>query len=102
MKELTKADFAAEVLESGEPVLVDFWAPWCGPCKMMGPVLEELSSEYAGKVKFCKVNVDNEGALAEEYGIISIPSIMLFKNGEIVKTSIGAVPKSKIEEMLKD
>ena len=94
MKELTKADFAAEVLKEMEEHE--------HPCKMMGPVLEELSSEYAGKVKFCKVNVDNEGALAEEYGIISIPSIMLFKNGEIVKTSIGAVPKSKIEEMLKD
>ena len=88
MKELTKADFAAEVLESSEPVLVDFWASWCGPCKMMAPVLEELEKEYEGKVKFCKVNVDDEAALAEEY--------------RIMKTSVGAVPKPKIEEMLKD
>jgi len=102
MKELNKANFSAEVLESAEPVLVDFWAPWCGPCRMMGPILEELSEEYEGKVKFCKVNVDDEGELAQEYNIVSIPSIMLFKNGEIVNRSVGAVPKPKIAEMLND
>ena len=102
MKELNKANFATEVLESAEPVLVDFWAPWCGPCRMMGPILEELSEEYEGKVKFCKVNVDDEGELAQEYNIVSIPSIMLFKNGEVVNRSIGAVPKPKIQEMLND
>lgn len=102
MKELNKTTFAAEVLESENPVLVDFWAPWCGPCRMMGPILEELAEEYEGKVSFFKVNVDDESELAQKYGVMSIPSIMLFKNGEVVKTSVGAVPKPKIEEMLND
>lgn len=94
--------FAAEVLDNANPVLVDFWAPWCGPCRMMGPVLEELAGEYEGKVEFCKVNVDDEGELAEKYGVVSIPSIMLFKNGEVVNRSVGAVPKAKIAEMLSE
>lgn len=102
MKELTKANFNEEVLKSSEPVLVDFWAPWCGPCRMMGPILDELSVEYEGKVKFCKVNVDDEGELAAEYKIMSIPSIMLFKDGQVVKTSVGAVPKPKLVEMLSE
>ena len=102
MKELNKMTFAAEVLDNANPVLVDFWAPWCGPCRMMGPVLEELAGEYEGKVEFCKVNVDDEGELAEKYGVVSIPSIMLFKNGEVVNRSVGAVPKAKIAEMLSE
>ena len=101
MKELNKSNFSSEVLENKNPVLVDFWAPWCGPCRMMGPILEELEGEYEGKVSFCKVNVDDEGELAQKYNVMSIPSIMLFKNGEVVKTSVGYIPKEKIVELLK-
>lgn len=100
MKDLNKMTFASEVLDNSNPVIVDFWAPWCGPCRMMGPVLEELSKEYEGKVEFFKVNVDDEAELAEKYNVVSIPSIMLFKKGEVVDRSVGAVPKSKIEEMI--
>ncbi len=97
----TGENFENEVLKSEGLVLVDFWAPWCGPCRMLGPILEELEEEMGEKVKVCKVNVDEEGALAQKYGIVSIPAVFLFKGGEVVETMIGLQPKESFEDALK-
>ncbi|MDZ7264532.1 MAG: thioredoxin [candidate division KSB1 bacterium] len=101
---VTKANFESEVLNSELPVLIDFWAVWCGPCKMIAPIVEELATEYAGKIKVAKCDVDSEQALAIQYGIRSIPTILIFKQGEVVEQIVGAFPKphlkNKIEKVL--
>ena len=99
---VTRENFETEVIKSDVPVIIDFWAEWCVPCKMISPVLEEISREYDGKVKIAKVNVDEAGELASEYNIISIPTLMVFNNGEPVKQQVGAVSKQVIEGMFKE
>ncbi len=96
----TEETFHEEVLQSDVPVLVDFYADWCGPCKMMSPIIDELSQDFEGKVKIGKVNTDNNRKLTEKYNIMSIPAMYIFKNGEVADQIIGAVPKSVLEEKL--
>ena len=98
--ELNDDNFSAEVLESGEPVLVDFWAPWCGPCRQLLPVVEELAAENEGSVKIRKVNVDEAGQTAQQYGISSIPTLLLFKGGEVQQRIVGVKPKGELQELL--
>jgi thioredoxin 1 len=90
---VTEANFNAEVLQSKTPVLVDFWAEWCGPCRAVAPILEEISTEYAGKIKIVKLNTDENSAISIKYGITSIPAMFVFVDGQVVKTIIGAKPK---------
>jgi thioredoxin 1 len=97
---VSDANFESEVLKSSEPVVVDFWAEWCGPCKMIAPALEEIAGSLAGKVKIVKLNVDENPATASKYGIMSIPTLMLFKNGELASRQIGAAPKAKLEQWI--
>jgi thioredoxin 1 len=98
---LTDGNFKEEVLESSTPVLVDFWAEWCGPCRVIAPAIEELAEAYDGKVKIGKLNVDEQSNIAGQYGIRSIPTLLFFQNGEVVDQVVGAVPKSAIESKLK-
>ncbi len=98
---VTDDSFQKEVLESTEPTLVDFWASWCGPCKMIGPIFEELSNQYAGQVKFAKVNVDENPKTPATYGVRGIPTIIMFKGGKIVDQIVGAVPKGQLEGLIK-
>jgi thioredoxin 1 len=97
---LTAANFAADVLKSSTPVLVDFWAEWCGPCKMIAPVLDELANEFGGKIKIGKVNIDNEQSLATEYGVRAIPTLLLFKGGQVTEQIVGARSKRDLKASL--
>ena len=94
------ANFQSEVLESDVPVVVDFWAEWCGPCKMIAPSLEEISAEMEGKVKIAKLNIDENQNIAMKYGVRSIPTLILFKNGEPAATQVGAAPKGKLVDWI--
>lgn len=98
--ELTDSSFQTEVIDSKSAYLVDFWAPWCGPCRLIAPIVEELSNDYAGKLKVGKVNVDDNQAVASEYGISSIPTILIFKDGELKDRIVGALPKAQIKQYI--
>ena len=98
----TQNDFDEIVLGSDLPVLVDYWAEWCGPCKALAPILNELAEEYDGEVKFVKLNVDDNKTVAQKYGIRGIPTMMIFKDGDVKETMVGALPKSKIVEFIDD
>jgi thioredoxin 1 len=98
---VNKTSFDNEVIKSDKVVITDFWAPWCVPCKMVAPVLDELAGDYPDKLKIAKINVDEEGELAAEYNIVSIPALLIFKDGKIVDQQVGAVPKNILESKIK-
>ncbi len=98
--EVTDSNFQAEVIESEVPVLVDFWAPWCGPCRMVAPVVEEIAQERGDQLKVVKLNIDENQSTAVQFNVLSIPTLMVFRNGEVAKTVIGAYPKRKLEAEL--
>ncbi|MDX3904329.1 MAG: thioredoxin TrxA [Pigmentiphaga sp.] len=100
IKHVSDSSFDADVLQANEPVLVDYWAEWCGPCKMIAPILEEAAAQYKGKLTIAKVNVDENNATAAKYGIRGIPTLMLFKNGQVVATKVGALSKSQLTAFL--
>jgi thioredoxin 1 len=99
---ITKSNFEAEVIKSAVPVVADFWAEWCGPCKMIAPVLKELGKDYKDRIKIAKIDVDAEGELAQKFNIVSIPTILVFNKGQVVKQQIGAVPRHALEKMIQD
>jgi thioredoxin len=100
LTEVTDNNFAAEVLEAGQPVLVDFWAPWCGPCRIVGPIMDQLAAESGGRYRIAKLNVDENPMTASRYQIASIPTMLIFKNGSLIDRLVGAQPKQAIEDRL--
>ncbi len=98
---VTDDSFEKEIIKADKPALVDFWAPWCGPCKALGPTVEELAAEYKDRVIISKLNIDDNPATAGKYGVRSIPTLLLFKNGEVLDTVIGLVPKERLETLIK-
>jgi thioredoxin 1 len=101
VKEITDQTFEDEVIKSETPVVVDFWAPWCGPCRMMAPITEKLAEDYTGKVKFCKLNVDDNRETSSKYGIMSIPTLLFFKDGRQIDSSLGALPEAALQPKIK-
>ncbi len=100
VKEVTDASFEADVVNAGTAAFVDFWAPWCGPCRIIGPIVEELAPSYAGKVAITKINVDENPAVAQKYQVSSIPTLMMFKNGQMVDRAVGALPRAELQKFI--
>ena len=98
--ELTEDNFTSEVLDADVPVMIDFWAPWCGPCHMVAPIIEDLADKYEGRIKVAKVNLDESPALASEYGVRSIPAIFIFNNGEVAERTVGVQPEDTLSAMI--
>lgn len=100
IKQVTDHDFDSVVLQGGKPALVDFWAPWCGPCRIIGPIVEELAPNYNGKAIIAKMNVDDNPEVPQKYGVTSIPTLMMFKNGKLVDRVVGAMPRSELQKFI--
>ncbi|HUP49437.1 MAG TPA: thioredoxin [Thermoanaerobaculia bacterium] len=100
VQHVTDADFDQAVLQSGKPALVDFWAPWCGPCRIIGPIVEELAPSYQGRAIIAKMNVDDNPQVAQKYGITSIPTLMMFKDGKLVDRAVGAMPRGELQKFI--